>query len=145
MVPHATTIPTKYVVVKQAPIETSLSSRPIPSLPPGYHALNPSIVVPTQVPSGVPGLFVPLGYNAATGFVPTPSQVLSGGYYPPFLGGSGHSGSNPVGGTHHSFTSGYQILVEGKSQAKGKPQFGGKSQTGAPPHVGGKPPLGGQP
>jgi hypothetical protein len=47
MVPHVMTIPTKNVVVSQAPIGTPLSSRPIPSLPPGYHALNPSTDIPT--------------------------------------------------------------------------------------------------
>jgi hypothetical protein len=47
MVPHVTTIPIRNVVVSQAPIGTPLSSRPIPSLPPGYHALNPSTAIPT--------------------------------------------------------------------------------------------------
>jgi hypothetical protein len=47
MVPHATTIPTGNMVVNQAPIGTPLSSRPIPSLPFGYNALNSSIPIPT--------------------------------------------------------------------------------------------------
>jgi hypothetical protein len=84
MVPHVMTIPTGNVVVNQAPIGMPLSSRPILSLPLGYHTLNPSTIIPTQVPSRVSGLFVPLRYNTATGFVPTPSQVLSGGSHPPF-------------------------------------------------------------
>jgi hypothetical protein len=130
MVPHVTTIPTGNVVVSQAPIGTPLSSRPIMSLPPGYHALNPSTAIPTQVPSRVSGLFVPPGYNVATGFVPTPSQVLSGGSYPPFPGGSGPSGSNPIGSTHHPFTSGYQIPIGGKSNVGGYPPLGGQPQVG---------------
>jgi hypothetical protein len=125
IVPHATNIPTGNVVVHQDPIGTPLSSIPISSLPLGYHALNPSIVVPTQVPSRVFGLFFPLGYNVVVSFVPTPSQVLSGGSYPPFLGGSDPSGPIPIGSTHHLFTSGYHILVGGKSHARGKPQFRG--------------------
>jgi hypothetical protein len=47
MVPHDTAIPSGNVAVKQDPIGTPLSSRPILSLPPGYYALNPSIFVPT--------------------------------------------------------------------------------------------------
>jgi hypothetical protein len=142
MVPQATVIPTKNVVVSQAPIGTPLPSRPNPSFPPGYRALNSSIAIPTQVPSEVSGLFVPPGYNVVVGFVPTPSQVLSGGSYPPFLGGYGPSGSNPIGGTTHSFTSGYQIPIGGQSQAGGKPQFGGQTQIGAQPQLGGQPQVG---
>jgi hypothetical protein len=130
MVPHVTTIPTRNVVVNQAPIGTPLSSRPIPSLPPGYHSLNPSTAIPTQVPSRVSGLFVPPGYNVVVSFVPTPSQVLSRGSYPPFPGGSGPSGSNPIGSTHHPFTSGYQIPIGGKSHVGGYPPLGGQPQVG---------------
>jgi hypothetical protein len=133
MVLHATTIPTRNVMVNQAPIVTPLSSRPIPSLPPGYHTLNSSIVIPTQVPTGVSRLFVPPGYNVASDFIPSPSQVLSGGSYPLFLGGSSPSGSNLIGSTQHSFTSSYQIPVGGKSHAGGKPQFGVQTQVGSQP------------
>jgi hypothetical protein len=58
------------------------------------------------------------------------------------LGGSHHpgpSGSNPVGGTSHSITSGFQIHVGGQPQAGGKPPFWGQ------PHIGARPQLGGQP
>jgi hypothetical protein len=95
------------------------------------------VAIPTQVPSR---LFVPPGYNVVVGFVPTPAQVLSGGIYvppPPLLGGSGPSGSNPVGGTSHSFTSGYQIPVGGQPQAGGKPQFGVKLKLGHNLNLGG--------
>jgi hypothetical protein len=131
MIPHATTIPTENTVVTQAPISTPLSSRPIPSLPLGYYALNISIPIPTRVPSRFFGVFIPPRYNVANGFILTPSQVLSGGSYPHFIGGSSPSGSNPIGGTStQSFTSGYQILVGGKSYPGGKPQFGSQTQIG---------------
>jgi hypothetical protein len=60
-----------------------------------------------------------------------PTQVLSGGSYippPPLFGGPNHhvpSGSNPVGGTSHSITSGFQISIGGQPQLGGKPQVGG--------------------
>jgi len=102
MVPHATTTPTGNIVVNHAPIGTPCSSRPTPSLPLGYHALNPYVSIHTQIPSEVP-----LGHNTFAGYVPTPSQVLSGGSYPPLHAGSGPSVSNPIGSTHHLLTSGY--------------------------------------
>jgi hypothetical protein len=143
MVPQATTVSTGNVVITQAPIGTPLPLRPNPSLPPGYNALNTSIAIPTQNPSGGSGLFVPPGYNVASQFVPTPTQVLSGGPYvppPPLFGGSNHpgpSGSNPVGGTSHSVTSGFQIPVGGQPQVGGKPQFGGQPQLGDNLNLGG--------
>jgi hypothetical protein len=45
MVPQATTIPTRNVVISQALIGTPLPSRPNPSLPPRYRALNTSIPI----------------------------------------------------------------------------------------------------
>jgi hypothetical protein len=54
-----------------------------------------------------------------------PAQVLFGGPYvtpPPLLGGSnrhGPSGSNPVGGTSHSVTSGFQIPIGVQPQVGG--------------------------
>jgi hypothetical protein len=86
MVPHATTISTGNVVVTQAPIGTPLSFIPILSLPHGYHPLNTSIPIPTKVPFGVSRIFFTPGYNVSFSFLPTPSQVLSEGYYPPFVG-----------------------------------------------------------
>jgi hypothetical protein len=168
MVPQATMIPTGNVVISQAPIGTPLPPRSNPSLPPGYRALNTSVATSTQVPSRVSGLFVPPGYNVVVGFVPTPAQVLSGGSYvppPPLLGGSGPSGSNPLGGTSLSITSGFQIPVGGQPQFGGQPQIGaqpiwgttsdwgttstwgetsiwGQPQIGAQPQLGGKPQVG---
>jgi len=130
MVPHVMTIPTGNVVVNQSPIGTPLSSRPIPSLLPRYHTLNPSTAIPTQVPSGDSRIFFQPGYNVATGFFPLPSQVLSRGSYPPFLWGYGPSGSNLVGGTSHSFTYGYQIPVGGQPQSWEQPKFGVKLKLG---------------
>jgi hypothetical protein len=110
MVPQATIVSTRNVIITQAPIGTPLLIRPNPSLPHGYNTLNTSIAIPTQNPSGGSGLFVPPGYNATSQFVPTPAQVLSGGPYvrpPPLLGGSNHlgpSGPNPIGGIGHSVT-----------------------------------------
>jgi hypothetical protein len=141
MVPDAMTITTDKVVVNPALIGTPLSSRPIPSLPPSYHALNNSISIPTQVPSKVSGVFVPPGYNVAASFVPTPSQVLSRVPYLHFIGESGPSGSNLIGGTHQSFTSSYHIPIRVQSQAGGKPQFGSQPQTRAQPQVGAYNPL----
>jgi hypothetical protein len=73
MVPYATTIPIGNMVLTQGPIGTTLSSRPIPFLPHGYHALNTSIPIPTQVPSRASIIFTPPGYNVASGFILTPS------------------------------------------------------------------------
>jgi hypothetical protein len=47
MVPQATTILTENVVISQALIGTPLPSRPIPSLPPRYRALNTSVPIST--------------------------------------------------------------------------------------------------
>jgi hypothetical protein len=52
MVPHAMIVSTRNVAITQPPIATPLPLRPNPSLPPGYNALNTSISIPTQNPSG---------------------------------------------------------------------------------------------
>jgi hypothetical protein len=149
IVPQVTTVSIRNVVITQAPIGTPLPLRSNPSLPPGYNALNNSIAIPTQNPSGGSRVFVPPGYNVASHFVPTPTQVLSGGPYilpPPLSGGSNHpipSGSNLVEGSNHSVTFGFQIHVEGQPQVRGKPQSGGKPQIGGQPQLGGQPQVGG--
>jgi hypothetical protein len=126
-----------------------LPLRPTPSLLLGYNALNTSITIPTQNPSRGKNIFVSPRYNAATDFVPTPAQVLSGEPYipPPHLSGGanrlGPSGSNPIRGTGPSITSGFQIPFGGQPQVGGKLQFGGQPQIGAQPQVGGKPQVGG--
>jgi len=132
ILPCAMTIPSRNIFVNYAPVGTPHSPIPTPSPPLGYHALNSSAAIHTQIPSGVP-----LGHNNSVGYVPTPSQVLYGGSYPPLHGGSGPSGSNPIGSTHHLFTSGYHIPAGGKSYAGGQPQFGVHTQIGVPPPYGG--------
>jgi hypothetical protein len=136
MVPNATTIPTRTTVASQAPIGTPLSPRPSPSLPPGYNALNASIPIPTQVPSGASGVFSPPGHNPVVGFILTLPQPPSGGSYPPFTGGSGPSGIT------QSFTPNYQIPVGGQFNPGGQsqPPFGGQTPIGTQPPVGGQPP-----
>jgi hypothetical protein len=47
MVPDTTSPHTEITVASQAPISTPLSPRFTPTLPPGYHALNVSILAPT--------------------------------------------------------------------------------------------------
>jgi hypothetical protein len=79
MVPQYTIVPTRNVVITQAPIRAPLPLRPNPSLPPGYNALNTSIAIPTQNPFGGLRLFVPPRYNASSHLFPTPTQVLSRG------------------------------------------------------------------
>jgi hypothetical protein len=119
MVPHATTIPIGNIVITQAPISTPLSSRPVPSHPHWYHALNTFIPISTQVPSKASRIFTPPGYNVVVGFIPTPSQVPSRGSYPPFMGGFGPSGSNPIGVSTPSFTSSFQIPIGGQHNTQG--------------------------
>jgi hypothetical protein len=122
MVPHATPISTRTVVITQPPIGTPLPLRSNPSLPPGYNDLNTSITNPNQNPSSGSNIFVPPGYNAASSFISTPTQVLSGGPNvppPPSPRGSncpGPSRSNQVGGTSHFVTSSFQIPVGGQPQ-----------------------------
>jgi hypothetical protein len=61
IIPHAMTIPIWNTMVNHAPIGTPHSSRPTPSLPLGYHALNPSVAIHTQVMSKVQlGCIIPL-------------------------------------------------------------------------------------
>jgi hypothetical protein len=128
MVPNTMTIPTRNTVASQAPIGTPLSPRLTPSLPPGYHALNASIPIPTQVPSGASGVFSPPGHNPVVSFILTLPQPPSRGSYPPFIGGTDPSGIT------QSFTPNYQIPVSGHFNPRGQPPP--RSQT----HIGTQPP-----
>jgi hypothetical protein len=125
----------------QPPIGTPRSSRQIPSLPLGYNALNASIPIPTQVPSGASGVFTTPWYNASFGSISTPSQFLSGGSYPPFIGGFRPSGSTTFGICTLLFTSGHRIPIGGQYNPGGKTQFGGQTQIGASSSLGGQPLL----
>jgi len=73
MVPQATHVSTRSVVITQAHIRTPLPLRPYLSLPPGYHALSTSIANPSQNSSRGPNILVSLGYNVASIFFPTPT------------------------------------------------------------------------
>jgi hypothetical protein len=134
MVPHIVTIPTSNIVVSQAPIGTPLPSRPTQSLPPGYRAINPSIVNTTQV---ILGSTIPIqqlrgidlgGYNLLSGI----GQSSMSGFQ--ILGASSHAGGQPP--------------HKGKPLYRGKPLFGrkpplrGKPPFGGQPHAGGKPHIG---
>jgi hypothetical protein len=140
--PHLPMIPTKNVVISLAPIGTPLPSRPNPSLPPGYRAMNDFVSIPTQAPSI--HFFFP-GYNVVVGFFPTPTQVLSRGIYvppPSLLGRFGPNSSNQFGCTIHPFTFRYHIIVRVQPQAGGKPQCGNQAQIGSQTQLGGQPQLG---
>ena len=131
------------MVASQPSIGTPLSSREIPSLPLGYNALNASIPIPTQVSSGASRVFTPPRYNVSSDSILTPSQFLSRGFYPPFIGGFGPYGSTTFGSSTPLFTSGYQIPIRGQYNPRGKTQFGGQTQIGTPSSLGGQPPFGG--
>jgi hypothetical protein len=121
MVPQATHVSFGSAIIIQAPIGTPLSLRSNLTLPLGHNTLNTSIYNPAQNPSRGSNIniFVPPGYNAASSFVPAPTQVLSGGPSippPPSPGGYNHPSliiSNQIGGTSHSVTSGFQIPIGG--------------------------------
>jgi hypothetical protein len=66
MVPQATMVSTGNVVITQDHIVTPLPPRPNPPLSPGYRALNTSISIPTQDPSGGSVIFVPPDYNVVS-------------------------------------------------------------------------------
>jgi hypothetical protein len=136
MVPNTTTIPTRNTVASQAPIGMPLSPRLTPTLPPGYHALNASIPIPTQVPSRTPGVSTPSGHNLVPGFILTLPRPPSRGSYPSPIGGTDPSG------TTQSFTPNYQIPVGGQFHPGGQTQspFGGQIPIGMQPLIGGKPP-----
>ena len=128
-------------MASQPPIGIPRSSRQILPLPLGYNALNASIPISTQVPYGAFGVFTPPGYNVASDSIPTPSQFLSRGSYPPFIGGFGPSGSTTFGISTPLFTSSYQIPIGGQYNPRGKTQFGGQTQIWASSSPRGQPPL----
>jgi hypothetical protein len=73
MVPQATNFSIGNVVISKYPIGTPLLLRSNPSLPLGYHALNTSIDILAQNPSGESNLFIPPRYNVAANFFPKPA------------------------------------------------------------------------
>jgi hypothetical protein len=136
MIPNTTIIPTGNMVASQTLIGTPLLPSQIPSLPLGYHALNASILVPTQVPPENPRVFTPLGHNPIPCFIMTLPQPPSRGSYPPLTDGPDSSGIT------HSFTPNYQIPVGRQFNPRGQfqPLLGGQTPMGTQPPVGGQPP-----
>jgi len=118
MVPDTTNLHTENTMASQAPIGMSLSPRLTPTLSPGYHVLNASILVPTQIPSETPGLSTPSGHHFVHGFILTLPRPPSRGSLPSPIGGT-----NPSG-TIHSFTPNYQILVGGHFHPGGQIPIG---------------------
>jgi hypothetical protein len=78
MVPQATPISARNMVITQDIIGTPLMFRSNMSLPPWYNALNTSIANPTHNPSCLSNIFIPSRYNVASIFIPTHTQILSG-------------------------------------------------------------------
>jgi hypothetical protein len=115
MVPDTTSPRTRTTAASQAPIGTPLSPRFTPMLLPGYHALNASILDPTQITSGTPSGSTSSGHHLPD-FIPTLPP-------PPFIGPlpSSIRGTDPSG-TIPYFTSNYQIPVGGKFHQGGQTQ-----------------------
>jgi hypothetical protein len=136
MVPDTTNLHTGNMVASQAPIGTLLSPRLTPKLPPGYHALNASILVPTQIPSGTLGISTPSRHHLVPDFILTPPRSPSRGSLPSLIRGTEPSG------TTQSFTPNYQILVGKQFHPGSQTQspFGGQIPIGMQPPIGGKPP-----
>jgi hypothetical protein len=136
MVPDTTHPHTKITVASQAPISTPLSPRFTPTLPPEYHALNVSILAPTQIPSRTPVISTPSGHHLVPGFIPTLPRPPFRGPLPSSIGGIDPSG------TILSFTPNYQIPVGGQFHQGGQTQshFVGQIPFGMQPLIGGQPP-----
>jgi hypothetical protein len=118
MAPHIPTIPAGNAVVNQAPIGTPVTPRP--NLPFGFRALNASATTTAQ----------------------TTAQIIPGSSIPiQQPGGTVLGGSNPIGNTGQSFTSGPQIPGT-LPQTGGHPPTGGQIPFGGHPHAGGQPQVG---
>jgi hypothetical protein len=135
MVLDTMSLNTMITVASQAPIGTPLSSRITPTLPPGYHALNASILTPTQITSETPGGSTPSGHHLPS-FIPTLPPPPFRGPLPSSIEGTDPSGTIP------SFTTNYQIPVGGQFHQGGQtqPHFTGQIPTRMQPSIGGKPP-----
>jgi hypothetical protein len=136
MVPDTMNIHTRNTVASQAPIGTPLSPRLTPTLPPRYHALNASILVPTQIPSRD-------SWHFHSFWAPSCSWFYSDTSSAPFQRVSSipYQRNHPSG-TTQSFTPNYQIPVGGQFHPGGQTQspFGGQIPIGTQPPIGGKPP-----
>jgi hypothetical protein len=136
IVPDTMSRHTGITVASQAPIGTLLSPRFTPTLPLGYHALNASILSPTQIPSDTLGIYTPSGHHLVPGFIPTLPRSPFRGPLPSPIRGTDPSGPIP------SFTPNYQIPVGGQFHQGGQTQspFIGQIPIGTQPPIGGKPP-----
>jgi hypothetical protein len=139
---NTTSVPTVITTASLAPINTQRMPDVIPTLPPGYHALNAllnaSVPTPPQTPSGTPG--GPSGHPIP-GFIPT---------LPPFPPGN----LNPSG-TIPSITPNLQIPIGGQggtipfpltghNPLTTQPTIGTQPPVGTPPMIGGPTPPFGQ-
>jgi hypothetical protein len=139
---NTTSVPTEITTASLAPINTQRMPNVIPTLPPGYHALNAllkaSIPTPPQTPSGTPG--GPSGH-------PIPSFILTLPQFPP--------GNPNPSGTIPSIIPNLQILVGGQggtipfpltghNPLTTQPTIGTQLPVGTPPMIGGPTPPFGQ-
>jgi hypothetical protein len=136
IIPDTTSPHTETTTASQAPIDTSLSPRFTPTLPPRYHVLNASIPTPTQITSGTPGFSTPSGHHLVLGFIPTLPRPPFRGPLPFSIGGTDPSGTIP------SFTPNYQISIIGQFHQGGQTQspFAGQLPIRTQPLIVGKPP-----
>jgi hypothetical protein len=136
MVPDTTNPHTRITMASQAPIGTPFSPRNTPPFTPRYHALNASILAPTQISSRTPGSSTPSRHHLP-GFILTLPP-------PPFRGPlpSSIRGTDPSG-TILYFTHNYQIPVGGQFHQGGQtqPSFAEQIATRMQPLIGGKPPF----
>jgi hypothetical protein len=137
MVPDTTSPHTRITAASHAPIGTPLSPRFTPTFLPGYHALNASIPAPTQISSRTPTISTSFGHLRVPGFILTLPRPLFRGLLPSSIRGTDPSGMIP------SFTTNYQILVDGQSHQGGQTQspFVGQIPIGTQPRIRGQPPY----
>jgi hypothetical protein len=136
MVPNSTSPHTGTIAASQAPIGTLLLPRFTPTLLLRYHASNASILAPTQITSGTPGVSTPYGNHLIPGFISTLPPPPFRGPLPSSIGGTDPSGTIPL------FTPNYQIPVGGQFQQGGQTQtpFAGQIPIGMKTPIGGQAP-----
>jgi hypothetical protein len=136
MVSDTTSPHTRITTSSQAPIGTLLSPRFTPTLSPGYHASNASILAPTQLMSETPSIYTPSGHHLVPSFILKLPPPPFRGPLPSSIGGIDPSG------TISSFTPNYQIPVGGKFHQgdQTKSPFARQIPIGTQPPIEGKPP-----
>jgi hypothetical protein len=125
---NTTSVPTGLTTVGIAPINTQRMPNVMPTLPPGYHALNALlnayVPTPPQTPSGTPG--GPSGH-------PIPGFILTLPQFP--------SGNPNPSGTIPSITPNFQIPVGGLGGTF-QPPLTGHVLVTTQPSIGTQPPIG---